>query len=313
MRQLARLAPGIGVLAVLTLSYGSVFAGLFRDWVRDPNYHHGFLIPLVSGYLIWRRRGDLGHQPRNPSLVGLAGILLAAALLVLGSAGAEVFTQRVSFLLLAASLVLFLYGRRQLRVVAFPIAFLLFAIPLPYVIYYGLTGPMQALAAKCAVWGLRAVGVPTVAQGNMIHLANASLEVAEACSGIRSLYAFLAVGALVAYSTPMPLWGRIAVFLSTIPLSVAGNAVRVWGSGMGACMVGPQATTGTVHELFGLLVFAVLLGIFLFFKNVMRKLWSSDPLSPSSSSGSRASSPQASAASSRPPDDSPTSTDSREK
>jgi exosortase len=313
LRQLVRFAPGIGILAVLILAYGPVLIELFRDWARDPNYYHGFLIAPVSAYLIWRRRGDLGQQAPSPSVLGLAGLLVAAALLVLGSAGAEVFTQRVSLLLLVASLVLFLHGRRRLRVVAFPLAFLLFAIPLPYVIYYGLTGPMQALAAKLAVWGLRAVGIPTVAQGNMIHLAQSSLEVAEACSGIRSLYAFLAVGALVAYSTPVPPWGRIAIFLSTIPLSVAGNAVRVWGSGMGASLIGPEATTGTVHELFGLLVFTVLLGIFLFFKNVMRKLWSSDTWSPSSSSVSRASSPAASAASDRPPDDCPTSTNSLEK
>jgi exosortase len=313
LKQFSRLAPVIGVFVAVLLAYGQVLVELLRDWSRDPNYYHGFLIPLVSGYLVWRRRDELRQPACTPSLLGLAGLLLAGALLILGSAGAEVFTQRVSFLLLIASLVLFLRGRSQLRVIAFPLAFLLFAIPLPYVIYYGLTGPMQSLAAKCAVWGLRIVGVPTVAQGNMIHLPQTSLEVAEACSGIRSLYAFLAVGALVAYSTPMPLWGRLAVFLSTIPLSVAGNALRVWGSGMGACLVGPEATGGTIHELFGLLVFAVLLGIFVLIKNVMRKLWPSDTWSPSSSSVSPASSPGTSAANAPPREGCPTSTNSPEK
>lgn len=311
MKRLTRLAPGIGVLAALVVTYGTILAELFRDWVRDANYHHGFAIPLVTGWLLWRSRDRLRPDGRPSTVLGLAGIAIAGVLLVLGSAGAEVFTQRVSFLLMIASLVLFLYGRGPLRAALFPIAFLLFAIPLPYLIYYSLTGPMQAFAARCAVWGLRALGVQAIVQGNMIHLAQASLEVAEACSGIRSLYAFLAVGALVAYFTPVPLWGRAAIFLATIPLSVAGNAIRVWGSGMGACLAGPQATEGTIHELFGLLVFVVSLGLFLLIKKVVRSLWSSDTSSPSPSSPWSGSTPPGSAGSGRTPGRSRNSTDSR--
>ena len=159
----------------------------------------------------------------------------------------------------------------------FPLAFLLLAIPLPYVIYYGITAPLQTFAAKCAIVGLKVVGVPAVAQGNMIHLPETSLEVAEACSGIRSLYAFLALGALLAHSMPIPLWGRLLVFASTIPLSVAGNAVRVWGSGLGAYLIGPETTKGTVHELFGLITFSVALGLFVLFRKGARNLWPSVP------------------------------------
>jgi exosortase len=313
LKQFARFAPGIAVLAALLASYGSVIVELVRDWIRDPNYHHGFLIPVVSGYLVWQRRGELKPDAGGRSLLGLGGILLAAALFILGSAGAEVFTQRMSLLLLLASLVLFLYGRKPLRAVMFPIAFLIFAIPLPYLVYYGLTGPMQAFAAKCAAWGLRAIGVQAIIQGNMIHLSQTSLEVAEACSGIRSLYAFLAVGALVAYFTSMPLWGRLVIFLATIPLSVAGNAVRVWGSGMGACLVGPQATEGTAHELFGLFVFSISLALFFITKKVVRSLWSSDTSSPSSSSPSPASTPPNSAGSGPSPGSPPSSTASHGK
>lgn len=279
--RLLRHAPAIGVLVALLTVYAPVLLELVRDWIRDPNYNHGFLIPLVSGYLLWTKRRDIARLSLSPSILGLFGVLAAAAMLILGTAGAEVFTQRMSFLLMLASLVLFLYGWGHLRLVGFPIAFLFFAIPLPYVIYYGLTGPLQALAAKLAVFGLKATGVPAVVQGNMIHLPQTSLEVAEACSGIRSLYAFLAVGALVAQATPIPLWGRLCIFALTIPLSVAGNAVRVWGSGMGAYLIGPEATHGTVHELFGILVFVVALGIFVLLKKAVGKLWSSAPSSPS--------------------------------
>jgi exosortase len=267
---------------------------LVRDWIRDPNYSHGFLIPVISGYLVWGNRHEFKRTRLSPASLGILGLILAMGVLVLGTAGAEVFTQRVSLIATLASLVLLLYGWRYLGLVAFPLAFLLLAIPLPYVIYYGLTAPMQALAAKCAVWGLSGIGVQALGQGNTIHLAHTSLEVAEACSGIRSLYAFLAVGALVAYFTAIPLWGRLLVFLAAIPLSMAGNALRVWASGLGAHLIGPEATEGTVHELFGLLVFVVSLGVFMLIRQAARNLWSSAPLSPSSSSASRHSMPESS-------------------
>ena len=173
----------------MLLVYWTVLRELVVDWYRDPNYFHGFLIPIVSIYFIWTNREKLRRTPLAPSILGLPGVLVALAVLVLGTAGAEVFTQRVSLLLLLGSLVLFLYGWARLRIVAFPLLFMLLAIPLPYVVYYGLTIPMQAFAAKLAVGGLKIIGVPALTQGNIIHLPGGSLEVAEACSGIRSLYA----------------------------------------------------------------------------------------------------------------------------
>jgi exosortase len=276
LKKRSQITLQIGLLAILAIIYGPVLIELVRDWIRDPNYQHGFIIPIISGFLIYNHRKDLRDTPTSPAALGLLGIIAATALVVVGTAGVEVFTQRVGFVLLLASLVLFLFGWRHLGIVAFPLSLLFLAIPLPYVIYYGLTSPMQALAAKVAVVGLKLFGVQSFLQGNMIHLADTSLEVAEACSGIRSLYAFLAVGALVAYFSPVRLWARVLIFASAIPLSIAGNAVRVWGSGLGACVIGPEATHGTIHEVFGIIVFSVSLGIFFLIKTVVGKLWSSD-------------------------------------
>lgn len=281
MTRISRLVLWTGVAAALSITYGPVLLELFRDWGRDPNYSHGYLIPVVSAYFLWNRRADLARTPLSPSWLGLVGILASALMFVVGAAGAEVFTQRVSFIFLLASLVLFLAGWKHLKMVTFPLAFLLLAIPLPYVIYYGVTAPLQAFSAKVAILGMKAVGVPAVAQGNMIHLPETSLEVAEACSGIRSLYAFLALGALLAHAMPIPIWSRILVFLLTIPLSVAGNAVRVWGSGLGAYLIGPETTKGTVHELFGLITFTVALVLFVLVRKGARSLWSSAPSSSS--------------------------------
>jgi len=267
---------GVGAVAAAAVwAYAPVLLELGRDWWRDPNYSHGFLIPVVSGCLVWQRRRALAALPAQPSLVGLLGVLTAAGLLVLGTAGAEVFTQRVSFVLFLASAALYMKGWGWFRRLAFPIAFLLLAIPLPYVIYYGLTQPLQHLAARTAVAGLHAVGIPVVGEGNVIHLPDTSLEVAEACSGIRSLYAFLALGALFARALTVPGWVRWLVFAATVPLSVAGNAVRVWGTGVSAYLFGPQAAQGTPHELFGLLVFGGTLLILVVAGRGLRRIWDS--------------------------------------
>lgn len=263
------LAVALGVV------YAPVFAELVRDWGRDPNYSHGYLIPPIAAYLIWKNRGELLRTPRAPWGPGVAGIVLAGAMLVLGTAGAEVFTQRVSVLVLAAAVVVFLAGWRWLARLAFPLAFLLLAIPLPYVVYFGLTQPLQGIAARFAVLGMHGVGILAVGEGNMIHLPGTSLEVAEACSGIRSLYAFLALGALFARSLPVGPWAKGAVFLLTIPLSVLGNSVRVWGTGVGVHVVGPQMAVGWVHEFFGLIVFAVSLVVLVVAGKGVRAVWSS--------------------------------------
>ena len=263
----------LAVLAVYALVYAPVAVELFRDWLRDPNYSHGLLIPVISAFLFRQRRREWSAAPVRPVSAGLAGVAAGALLLVVGTAGAEVFTQRISLLVTAASLCLFLGGWRRLRVLAFPIGFLLLAIPLPYVIYYDLTAPMQTLAARAAMGGLTVIGIPSVAEGNVIHLPGVSLEVAEACSGIRSLYAFLALGALFARSLPLPWWGRLLVFLSTVPLSVVGNGVRVWATGVATHLGGAGMASGTVHEMFGLIVFVIALAFLGLIGKGARHLW----------------------------------------
>jgi exosortase len=273
-RHLVAILILTGLIAVI---YRNVLGGLVQDWLHDSNYSHGFLIPVVAGFFIWQRRSSVARTPRSPSNLGFLGVLTALGLLVVGTAGAEVFTQRVSLVVLLGSGVVFLAGWAWFRGVSFPLVFLLLAIPMPYVLYYSLTGPMQAFAARCALAGLQGIGVPALAQGNIIHLPGVSLEVAEACSGIRSLYAFLALGAILAHGMPIPLWARFAVFLFTIPVSVAANAIRVWGTGSGAYTIGPAAAEGTIHELFGVLVFILAIALFLLIRKGARILWPSAP------------------------------------
>ena len=272
---MSRLAPWL-VGAVILGVYAPVLVELGRDWWRDSNYSHGVLIPPIVFFLVWRQRRRLAGLPLRPAWLGLVGIVGAAALLILGAAGAEVFTQRVSFVAMLLSTVLFLLGWHWLRPLWFPISLLLLAIPLPYVLYYSLTAPMQAFAAQCAVLGLKVIGVPVFAQGNILHLPDdKTLEVVEACSGIRSLYSFLALGAVMAYFMPIPFFGRAMVFMATIPLSIAANAFRVWSTAVGAHLIGMHVTEGVFHEAFGLLVFAVALVLFFLIRKGARSLWRS--------------------------------------
>ena len=185
LRPLRTVLPWPGVLLAVAVVYAPILASLASDWIRDPNYSHGILIPLVSVFLLRSRWRELSTMPREPSNLGLLAIILALGLLIVGTAAEEVFTQRVSFVALLAAVVLFLGGWRLLGRVAFPVSFLLFAVPLPYVFYYTLTGSMQHFAARGAVHGLQMIGVPAMIQGNIIHLPDTSLEVAAACSGIR--------------------------------------------------------------------------------------------------------------------------------
>ncbi len=263
------------LVAVLVATYLHTLTEWVRDWIRDENYNHGFLIALISGYLVWSQRAGLRTLPRRPSWIGAITLVVSCGLFLLGTAGAEVFTQRMSFLGALGSLVLLLGGWRHLRATAFPIALLVLAIPLPYVLYYGMTAPMQAFAARCALLGLDLVGIPAAIQGNVIYLNQATLEVAHACSGIRSLYSFLAIGALAARFTPAPIWTRVLLFLLAIPLSILGNAIRVWGTGIGVHMFGLGVAEGAVHEVFGIVTIVLGLGFFFLVRFALRQRWSS--------------------------------------
>jgi len=186
----------------------------------------------------------------------LALVAVALGCLLLGSAGAEYFLQRVSLVLLLFGLVWLGCGTAWARLCLFPVAFLLFAVPVPYVLYYSLSFPLQQLAARAAALGLGAVGIPAVRVGNTIDLPNASLEVAEACSGLRSLVSLLALGALFArfgQDRPARRW---LLFLATIPVAILGNAIQVFATGIGVFSGGARWAEGGIHETMGLVTFA---------------------------------------------------------
>lgn len=247
-------------LAVLLISFGVLYshvaAKLVRDWSTNENYSHGFLIVPIAAYFAWDRRRVLQQTQTSPSFLGLVLVILSLGVLLAGVLGAELFLTRVSLLGVIAGTVAYVLGWRHLKVLAFPIAFLLLMIPLPAIIFNQIAFPLQLLASKCGEAALSALQIPVLREGNVIILANTTLEVAEACSGIRSLVSLLTLAIVYGYFTEPRAWARVTLALASIPVAIAVNGFRVAGTGIAAHYYGPEAAQGFLHEFAGLFMFA---------------------------------------------------------
>jgi exosortase D (VPLPA-CTERM-specific) len=248
------LAPVAASFAIL---YHDVVAKLVHDWATDDNYSHGFLIVPIALYFVWERRARLAAAVVRPSLLGV--LLVVASVLVLGAGvlGAELFLTRVSMLGVCAGAVLFVFGWQHLRILAFPIAFLILMIPIPAIVFNQIAFPLQLLASRFGEVSLALFGVPVLREGNVIVLANTSLEVAEACSGIRSLVSLLTLAIVYGYFADGRAALRVALAAASIPIAIVANGVRVAGTGLAAHFVGPAAAEGFFHTFSGWLVFLV--------------------------------------------------------
>jgi exosortase len=266
-----RAFPFLLLAGSVWLLYGAVIRHLVHDWIRDENYSHGFLIVPLALYFVWERRNRLTSLPMEPSNLGLVIVLGSLGVLLAGVLGAELFLTRVSLIGLTAGSIVFLLGWRALRVLAFPVALLLLMIPIPALIFNQIAFPLQLLASQVGETTLRTLGVPVLREGNVIVLANTSLEVAEACSGIRSLISLLTLGIVYGYFSDPRGGVRAAIALSTIPIAIASNGARVAGTGIAAHYIGPEAAEGFFHTFSGWLMFvAAFLMLFVVVRLIVR-------------------------------------------
>ena len=245
--------------SLLLLLYATVLKDLVLQWWSDPDYSHGFFVPLFSAYILWRQRERWMKCEIKPSNFGLLVMLGAIGLLFVGSLGAELFTSRFSLLLLLAGMIPFLAGWKFLRAVSFPLGFLIFMIPLPAIVYNQITFPLQLIASRFATFWLELVHVPVLRDGNILILSNYSLEVVEACSGIRSLMTLISLAVIYGYFLEPQLWVRIALVVLMVPSAIVSNAIRIMGAGMVAHRFGPAAAEGFLHEFSGWVIFLVAL------------------------------------------------------
>jgi exosortase len=241
------------------LLYWHILLKLAHDWGTDDNYSHGFLVVPIMGYLIWERRATLTATPVRPSSIGLFVVVASLAVLAAGVLGSELFLTRLSMLGVIGGAILFVAGKQHLWILLFPIGMLLIAIPIPAIVFNQIAFPLQLLASRFGAAALAVAGVPVLREGNLMVLANTTLEVAEACSGIRSLISLLTLGIVIGYFTDRRAWVRTLIALVTIPIAIFANGVRVAGTGIAAHYFGPQAAEGFLHKFSGWLVFVLAL------------------------------------------------------
>ncbi|MCK4858385.1 MAG: exosortase/archaeosortase family protein, partial [candidate division Zixibacteria bacterium] len=240
------------LLAIFLVLYLPVLIDLVADWEEDANYSHGFLIIPIVAYLIWKKRATLREIPIYTCNWGLLVVLASLLLFIIGVAGAEFFSTRVSMVGLLLGITLYLAGWRFVREIWFCFFFLLFMIPIPYIIYYSATFPLQLTGSKIAGAVIGLLGIPHLRQGNIIHLPdNYSLEVAEACSGLRSLVTLLALAALLAYWTQRTKIRAAVLFLAALPVAIAANTFRVTVTAIGAYGISRKIAEDIIHELSG--------------------------------------------------------------
>lgn len=251
------VVQGGGLCGAFLYLYAFVLPPLIADWSDDPNYSHGFLVPIISAYFVWERRQQLRQVVRQPSAWGILLLLSGVCMLFLGHIGAELFLMRSSMIVVITGLVLYCYGWKIVHMLAFPLAFLAFMVPLPAIILNMITFPLQLLAAKFSTASLQLVGLPVYREGNIIFLPHTTLEIVEACSGIRSLVSLLALAVVFAYATQRQIGKRWALAVSAVPIALVANAFRIWGTGVLAFLYGTKVAEGFYHTFAGWLVFVV--------------------------------------------------------
>ena len=245
------------VLGALVLVYWSVIRGLVDAWSTDDNYSHGFFIVPLAVYFAWERRTAIANAPVRPSLFGAVVVAGSLFLLVAGLLGAELFLSRVSIIGAIGGAILFLFGWPMLRITFFPLAFLLLMVPLPAIIFNKIAFPLQLLASNVGEYTVRSMDIPILREGNVLILANATLEVAEACSGIRSLVSLFTLGIVFGYFVDRRSWVRAVIALSAIPVAILANGLRVASAGVAAHNFGTAGVEGLFHEFSGWVVFVI--------------------------------------------------------
>jgi exosortase D (VPLPA-CTERM-specific) len=264
---------GAALLLLLVCLYHSILYNLALQWTHDPNFTHGWLVPAFSLYVLWQDRKRLKSIEPTPSWAGLPLVMAGLVMLVLGVLGVEIFTARVSMLVLLAGLVVVFRGWEFFRAVFFPLAFLILMIPLPNLIQQKFTFPLQLLASKLATGMLETVGVPVLREGNLISLAKKQLEVAQACSGIRSLYSLVTLAIVYGYLMEKRNWVRVVLAFAAVPIAVLANSFRIFGTGLIVQYGDPDKAEGFYHEFEGWVVFVVSLILLFMLHSLMNLIW----------------------------------------
>jgi exosortase len=254
---------------LLLACYGPVLFILASIWNQDADMGHGFFVPLIAGFIAWQRRAELLAEEASPNWWGLAIVVWGGLQLYVATLGVELFLTRTAFVISLIGIVLLLGGTRYLRILSFPLFLLFFMVPIPAVVYNRITFPLQILASEVATVSLYFLGIPVLREGNVLHLADTSLSVVEACSGIRSLLSLTFLSLVYGFFFESRIWIRVALFLATVPIAIVANAGRVTLTGL-LSEYKPELAEGLFHTASGWVIFMIALAVLLAFHQGIR-------------------------------------------
>ncbi len=249
-----------GILLGLMWLYFDVLISLVDDWTSNDNYSHGFFIPLISGYMVYSFRDELQKLDVRPANWGILLLILGLGQFLMATTGSEFFLQRTSIIPVLIGLVLFLLGLSFTRKVFLPIAYLIFMIPLPAIIWNKIAFPMQLLSSALTERVVKIVGIPVYREGNILHLAQTTLEVVDACSGLRSLTTMFALSAALAWFANYSTVKKWFLFFMAAPIAIVANIIRLTGTAILASHYGGDVAQGFLHEFSGMVTFFIGLG-----------------------------------------------------
>lgn len=263
---------GIAALAAIGV-FAPIVYYMYLHWRAVDDYSHGLLVGPLAAYFAWERRSVLRRTPIRPCWWGVVPLALGALALLVGRMGVELMAMRVAFVLTIVGLPLLLLGRQVFRVLAFPLLFLFLMVPLPQSLVNVIAFPLQLIAADFAVGVLHLLAVPALREGNIIHLVDTQLFVAEACAGLRSLMALGTLAVVFAYFFRRNILERLLIVLSAIPIAIFVNAFRVAVTGYLAHRFGSDAADGMIHHTEGLFTFALAFALLLIEAWLLALFW----------------------------------------
>lgn len=264
--------PLSGVILLLAALYWRIIPDMVQQWYQDENYSHGFIVPVIAGYFLWQRWPDLKNTRVEPSNLGLAVIAWGLLQLLIAWFCTEYFSMRSSLIVLLAGVTLYLFGKGVLKEMALPLGYLFFMVPIPYIIYDMVAFPLKLFVTKISVEFLRILGVVVIREGNIIMFPMTTLEVADACSGVRSLFSLLAIAVAYIFLIKMSVLRRWIIVLSAVPIAVSANALRVIITGILAQWWGEKAAEGFFHEFAGMVIFLLAMVMLVVFGEFLRRI-----------------------------------------
>jgi exosortase len=253
------------------------------EWLSSADASYGIVLVAVALVVFWRRREAfaVASRPAGSPLPGAAALLAGLGVYLVGQLGADVFLTRVSFVLVLTGALWCLAGTRAVRTVAAPLVFLLMAIPLPALIMNAVTLPLQLVASRIGEATLTAAGVSVFRDGNLLELPSTTLEVADACSGLRSIVSLAAIGGLLAWTESS--WPRRLVLIAaSVPIAIVMNGLRIAATGLACETWGSRAAADPWHTLGGWLTFLISVAALMWLQRVMTTpsaaTWRQDPV-----------------------------------